>query len=275
MFQFDGAFGVPGIYAALQTVENQFWVDRFENQIWTSELIVGSARDTGNTSYTDILRPGLILGRVTSTGKLKEWNATGTDGSQYVYGILGYAQKMQRLGADLDRWLGYVMVAGNLRASRLLIPASTTFGISGATSEFILRAQMHPRFMLDDLPWGNACGGWRDIRAVTDTTLTVTAADNNTLFTNRGAGGNLAVTLPATAYKGLRYGFFTVAAGTLTITAGTADTMVVFNDSAADSIAYSTASEIIGNMVEVIGDGTGWLTINHLGAETATPTIAT
>jgi hypothetical protein len=51
--------------------------------------------------------------------------------------------------------------------------------------------------------------------------------------------------------------------------------MVVFNDPTADSIAFSTSSEKVGAMIEVIGDGTGWLTLVHLGAETQTPTIAT
>jgi hypothetical protein len=274
MFTYDGAYGIPGIQAALQTVENQFWVDRFENQYWTSEVIVGTSRDTGNTSYTTILRPGLLLGRVTSTGKLKEWNPTGTDGSQRIYGVLGYAQGMQRLGADQDRWLGYIMTGGFVRASRLLIPASTTFGISGATTEHQIRNSMSPRFIFDDQPWGNPCGGWQEIRAVTGDT-TVAYADNNTLFTTRGAGSTVAFTLPALPLKGLRYGFYSAAAGAMSIaSAGSADNITLGNDLTADSISYETASEIIGNHAEVIGDGTAWNLIQHIGREAYTVTVA-
>lgn len=274
MYQFDSLYGLPGLQAALSTIENHFWWDRFENQIWTPQVIVGSARDTGNTSYTDVLRPGLLLGQVTSTGKLKEWNPSGSDGSQYVFGVLGYAQKMQRLGADFDRWVGYVMVAGCLKPNRLLIPGETNFGLSGNAYEHIIRAQCHPRLLFNDQPWGNSLGGWRDIRAITDATYSVTESDNNTLFTNRGASGNLNLTLPAAAKKGLRYGVFCVAAGTVTITAGTADTLVILNDSAADSFAYDTVAEIIGNHAEILGDGTGWLVLQHLAGEAVTTTPA-
>lgn len=274
MFTFDGAYGIPGIHAALQTVENQFWVDRYENQYWTSEVIVGSSRDTGNTSYTTILRPGLLLGRVTSTGKLKEWNPTGTDGSQRIYGVLGYAQMMQRLGADHDRWLGYIMTGGFVRASRLLIPGTTTFGIASATTEHQIRNSMHPRFIFDDTPWGNPCGGWQEFRACTADT-TVTYAENNTFFTTRGAAGAVAFTLPALPLKGLRYGFYNAADQTMSVvSAGSADNITLGNDLTADSMVYSTASELIGNFAEIIGDGTGWNLINHIGREayTVSPT---
>lgn len=120
-----------------------------------------------------------------------------------------------------------------------------------------------------------AFGSYLPVTAVTAAAYTVTTAESGTTFTTRGAAGNVNFTLPATPTTGTWFRFFSVAAGTMTITAGTADTMVVFNDATADSIAFSTAAEIIGNGVEVLYDGTGWLTFVHLGAETATPTIAT
>jgi hypothetical protein len=42
MFQFQGANLIPGIKSALETVENQFWVGRYENQIWTQGSSPGS-----------------------------------------------------------------------------------------------------------------------------------------------------------------------------------------------------------------------------------------
>jgi hypothetical protein len=106
---------------------------------------------------------------------------------------------------------------------------------------------------------------------------TLTADDGGTIFTTRGAGGNVNFTLPATTglSSGWNAEFFSVAAGTMTVTAGTADTMVAFNDATADSVAFSTASEIIGNGIRVVWDGTGWLTFVALGAESSTPTVAT
>ncbi len=258
-FEFTGAWGMPGIAAALETVERQIWWNRWEDCVWVPHVIVGSARDTGNTSYTDVLRPGLALGQITATGKLKEWNPTGTDGSERIYGFLQYSQKMQRLGADQDRYIGWVMVAGMLKADHILIPGQTAYGISGLTTEFIIRAQLHPRFLLSDLLAGNPFGGWRDVIAKT-ADYTVLDRDNNILFTTRGAGGAVNFTLPATAKKGLRFGFYCAADQNMVITGGTADTVVAINDLAADSVAVQTANLKIGGMFEVFGDGTGWLT---------------
>jgi hypothetical protein len=159
----------------------------------------------------------------------------------------------------------------------LLIPGSTSYGIVGATNEYLIRAQLQNRFLFDDIPTANFCGGWRNIVAkVAD--YTVTEADNNTLFTNRGAAGAVVFTLPATAKKGLRFGFHVVAGQNVTVTAGTADTLVAFNDATADSVAYSTASELIGGRYIVEGDGTGWLVQANpfaQGATAQTNTVAT
>lgn len=256
-FEFTGAFGTPGITATVETVENQFWWNRYEDQVWFPAIISGAARDAGNTGYETVLRPGLLLGMITATKKLVEWSPTATDGSQRIFGILGHAQKMQRLGANQDRHFG-VMVAGVVKASRILVPGQTSFGLSGQTNEFLARAQMHPRFLFDDAPLGNSFGGWKSVEAKTGN-HTVTEAENNTLFTNRGASGAVNFTLPATAKKGLRYGFYGVVDQNIVVTAGTADTIVAFNDATADSVALQTSGDIIGGMFEVIGDGTGWL----------------
>lgn len=100
--------------------------------------------------------------------------------------------------------------------------------------------------------------------------------DLGKLFTNRGATAAVNFTLPKKAelLAGWNCRFFVVADYGVTVTAGDADTLVVFNDAAADSIAFSTTSEIIGAGVEVIYDGTGWLCFVTAG-ETQTPTIVT
>ena len=265
-FQFGGTWMIPGIQQALETAENHFWWGRWENQIWTSMILDGAARDSGS-STTTVLRPGLLLGMVEATGKVKEWNPAATDGTQHLMGILGTSVATQRLNSNQDRWMGFVMVGGTVKADRLLIPGQANFGISGIATEHLVRSQLFPRFMTSDWYSGNSFGGWKAVQAISGATATytVTEAENGTLFTNRGNTGNLAITLPATPKAGLRYMFYSVADGTLTITAGTADTMVAFNDATATSVAVATASEIIGNAIEVIGDGTSWLSIIHPG----------
>lgn len=278
MILFDGAFGTPGIRDLLETTENQFWVGRYELQEWVGEVIDGSAVDTGNTSQTSDLRAGLLLGKIISgvdEGKVVHWNPAATDGSQDIYGVLPYMTNVDFRGSTLDRKTG-IMVGGLVDATKLLIPGQTALGIAGNANEFLIRNQMvgsgRFKFYKDFVSVDQ--GAWRNVIAKT-ADYTVTTADQGVLFTNRGAAGAVNFTLPATAYKGFRVGFYAVANQNLVVTAGTADTMVAFNDAAADSVAFQTSSEIVGGMFEVIGDGTGWLVLPRLGQDSQTVTIAT
>ncbi len=274
MFQYHGTDLSPGFQTALETSENTFWIGRPELQVWDKAKIDASALDAGNTGATGVLRAGLLLGKVTASNVIKQWNPAGTDGTQYLYGILGAPISVTYMNSTADRLRGLILVAGAVDPTKLLIPGQTALGIAGNANEFIIRAQLWPRIQLyPDYP-GVRFGGWKDIVAKT-ANYTVTTADNDTYFTNRGASGTVVFTLPATPYKGLRYCFHAVAGQTLTVAAGTNGTMIAMNDAAANSISFSTANEIIGGSVEVLGDGTSWLTQVHLGLETQTPVIAT
>lgn len=275
---YEGAYGTPGIRDLLETVENQFWVGRYELQEWTSEVIDGSSVDTGNTNHTGDLRAGLLLGKITSgvdAGKVKQWDPTATDGSQNIYGVLAHMQTVSYQGSTLDRF-NAIMVGGTVDPTKLLIPGQTALGISGNANEFLVKNMMvgtgRFKFYKDFVPVDN--GGFRNVVAKT-ANYTVLTTDHGTLFTNRGATGAVNFTLPATAYKGLRFAFYVVADQNVTVTAGTADTMVAFNDAAADSVAFSTSAEKVGGMIEVIGDGTGWLVMPRLGQDSQTVTVAT
>jgi len=93
---------------------------------------------------------------------------------------------------------------------------------------------------------------------------TLTADENGVLFTNRGASAAITFTLPITSTGlvsiGYRASFFGVSATGYTVTANPSDTMVTLNDAGADSITCTTTSKIIGARVDVMWDGTGWLT---------------
>ena len=99
---------------------------------------------------------------------------------------------------------------------------------------------------------------------------TVTAAETGTIFIANGTGA-ITFTLP-TAADGLFYLFVNKADQNMTITYGTNDKIVTFNDAAADSVAYSTASEKIGACALAFSDGTNWYVIN---LSTNTATVAT
>ena len=55
----------------------------------TTVLIVSTAVDSGNTAIsTSILRAGLVLGKITASGKYKQYDDAASDGSQTAVGIL-------------------------------------------------------------------------------------------------------------------------------------------------------------------------------------------
>lgn len=93
---------------------------------------------------------------------------------------------------------------------------------------------------------------------------TILASDPcGTLFTNRGAAGAVSFTLPSpTLFKaGHYFDFVGIADQSITVVTLTADTLIGFNDIAADSVAMSTAGAKIGAHARVISDGTSWIFI--------------
>lgn len=101
---------------------------------------------------------------------------------------------------------------------------------------------------------------------------TVLAAESGSIFTNYGATAAVNFTLPALA-DGLIYEFYAAADVGLTVTSGTVDKMVALNDAAADSVAFSTTSLILGGSFRVFSDGTLWYV--QVLSDGATVTIAT
>jgi hypothetical protein len=106
----------------------------------------------------------------------------------------------------------------------------------------------------------------------------VVAADIGTTFTTRGAAGAVTFTLPPVTSPALPTGwwcrFFSAADQNMVIASqGSSDNITTKNDLTADSITFSTAGELIGNGVEMVWDGTGWLAF-FMAEEAVTPTIA-
>src|SRR5688572_30730061 len=104
---------------------------------------------------------------------------------------------------------------------------------------------------------------------------TCTKYDSGTIFHTTGATAAVTFTLPQISDGPFYFLFVCGADIGMTITAATADTAVTFNDLAADSVAFSTASEMIGASVEVICDGTTLFVLPRLASEAQTVTIAT
>ena len=82
-------------------------------------------------------------------------------------------------------------------------------------------------------------------------------------FTNRGAAAAVAFTLPPTGDlpSGWWCEFRNIDADGMSVnSSGSADNIIAPNDTGADSITMTTASLTIGSTLEVMWDGTSWLT---------------
>lgn len=240
-------YEMPGMGTPAETTEREFLWGRLDSWQLESIVISSAAVDSGNTPTTT-LRRSLLLGKVTSSGEYKEYNPTGTDGSQIVQGILYEGlSTLNAAGSATDK-MGRMVIAGNVKAAQLLLLDAQA------------RRQMSGRFLFDDDLPGKLNGSMEFVQEVAKTAdYTVVAADSGTLFTNTGAVATVNFTLPTLA-NGLIFGFFVVADQTLTVTSAAGDDMVVPNDASADSVSFGSAGDKIGGMVVVRSNaaGTKW-----------------
>lgn len=210
---FTGHLQIPSMNTVLEGVEIQPWWGKWEQQVWVGDTISGAARDAGNTVNT-LLRPGLLLGKITASGLLKEWNPTGTDGSEVIVGVLGAVVNAQQSGSNQQRYVGFIQVGGNVYSNRLIIPGNAAEGIVGDALEYQVIQQLQCRFLLDrHLTYAGANGPssakFRYLTAaeITADAVTVLASEHGRTFLMTGADGNTTFTLPA-AKVGLTYHFF-------------------------------------------------------------------
>lgn len=229
----------PGLDSVLDTVQNQFWWGRESQQRFLPATVSSAARDAGNT-VTTTLRGGLLLGRVTSTGFLKEWNSTGTDGSEVIVGILPAPLTVSDAGTVADRYT-YVYVGGNVLSNRILIPGEAVEGIVGHAKEFQILEQLAGRGFFLDLhhQYGPAFGGARFVyltaAQITADAVTVTTAQHGRTFLMTGADGHTTFTLPA-AQVGLTYHFYNNVATHNLVIALASGTLSKAGDSAATGV---------------------------------------
>lgn len=89
---------------------------------------------------------------------------------------------------------------------------------------------------------------------------TVSIADTGKILTNRGAGAAITFTLPrAATARNVSVIIYVVADQSVTVQAEQAGELIVFNDAAANSVAYSTLGEKVGGAFFCNCDGTSWL----------------
>ena len=113
-------------------------------------------------------------------------------------------------------------------------------------------------------------GGHREVVALTAST-TLTNNDVGKVFTNRGASGAVTITLPTPDGENAGGEIEVCVVADQTVTVTTSDKLILFNDAAADSVAFSTSGEKIGGVFLFLSDGTGWFAKKaSVGANTVT-----
>lgn len=113
-------------------------------------------------------------------------------------------------------------------------------------------------------------GAWANNVVAKTSAYQVLHSDCGTLFTNRGAGGSVTFTLPASPPAGWWCEFFTVAAQAIVIASSPVDTLVVHADATADTV---TTAATIGQHFRVVADGTGILVISDPSAASAATAV--
>jgi len=238
----------PGAKSAVETAEANFLWGRATSAVYSNGILVLSSTTDAGASVTTQLRSGLLMGKITSTGKYTKWSATATDGSEVVAGVLVFPVGMlDGDGVAQDR-VNFLCVGGPVKNGSL----------NGLNA--MARAQMRGRFIFDD-DYVNKGSFYPWVRHLAKTAnYTVVAADNGTLLHNASAVGAVTFTLPTLA-AGLFYGFSVQADQTVTVTSAAGDDMIVPNDLSADSVAFSTGGDKVGGMVAVYSNlaATKWI----------------
>lgn len=271
---FYGSNPLPGVSTNERMVdENNVLQGRWEHTQWFQGTVASTAIDPGS-SITTNLRHGLLMGK-DANGEYVQYDPGQDDatvGSAKCEVVL--LKSLSTLGVEgsaEDKYPGSLLVSGIVDPAKLVIGANATRGIVGDAFEYAVRKQLAAsgNFIMEDQPVEAPLMSWKyESSKVADYTLL--ESDRDILWTNEGDVDAINFTLPATAKKDLAYYFYVVADQDFTVTAGTADTMIVFNDAAADSVAFSTVSEKIGGSLAVIGDGAKWKVFDLSSGNTIT-----
>lgn len=264
-----GQYGVPGVSALYQTDARQFFWGGDDSKIEIlqhNSQFDATTRDAGSTPTT-VIRSGLLLGRITSTGQLKHWDSAATDGSQHLFSVNREELDMlDPTGSAVDRF-GPSVVRAPMKAKELLIKGAA---LIGHADEYLARQSLHGMgCVLDDDPQGWLTGMVRR-NIIKTATGAIVASENGALFVVNG-GAAVTLTLPAIK-AGLRYSFLVIADQNLVVASAEGDNVIIINDASADSIAFSTSSQKIGAQLtveaEYVNGTLKWIPSGAVGTQT-------
>lgn len=234
---------IPGITALVETVEGQIWASgpdnqhkRYQQKIHLKSTVV----DSGNTGFTNQLRPGLAIGRKTSDGLDYVYSPSANDGTQACIGLLEHSVSMLRDGVAADRFT-HMLTAGIIRNIDDLV------GVDKQAMANLLRLGWT---IAQPTPHGSAFLVHPWMTEYKASNYTVTDADHGKMLV--AITGAVTFTLPslATVGPGFEVLFYNGVAATMTVT-GAADS-IAYGDAAgglSTSLAFSTANKQMGGQV--------------------------
>lgn len=246
MSQISSMFGhLPGLGTLVETFEQAYCWGPYP-RYWTGAYIGANATDAGNNP-SSTLRVGLVMGKQTSTGQWLNYSPTATDGSQIAAGVLPLSLRMQDVLTEQNTSRFYaMMVSGGVKAANLI-------GL-----DQMAREQMAGLFIFDDFLPPNHYFPWISVLNKT-ANYAIQSTDNNTLFTNTGAAGEVDLTLPPIA-NGYCFGLKATAAQVLKFISFEGGNLV--GSTATQSSVSVTA---IGGGVTVFSNpgATQWIVVNE------------
>ena len=121
-------------------VERPISRDKARRQLRILELVREENISTQEDLAQRLRQAGLAVTQATVSRDIKELGLLKVTGSD---------------GADYDRWFGYILVGGNVKANALIygVAASTPGSWIGGAQDATIRALFANRFILDDQFW--------------------------------------------------------------------------------------------------------------------------
>lgn len=269
-----GAYDLEGLRdGAEMAPENVFYTDDPNSFQHTGIILDADTRDLGHVGRTNILRASLPLCRQVSNDQYIHYEP-GVWGRHRIDALLLWPLNMYRFmptGAVAAEKKVPAMILGRIMPNRIYPPqltgyagSITTPGLTGTLYEFAVKSQLNKRFTWQNRLATPNCPFLETVHIGGATAaVTLTSDDIGFCFTNAGNSGDLTVTLPA-LQKGLFFYFYSIAGGAIGLASPEGDNFVAMNDSAADTVTFGTAGEIIGGGVMAYCDGTRWLLFPHV-----------
>lgn len=138
----------PGVAASLFSQTNQFIWGGSRAEVLEWDAVIDSAAEDAGSNNTKVLRAGLAMGKVTASGKLRQWDPAAADGTEDLFGFLKEESPLiDRFGRAQDGWCP-VVVKAPVKAAEILVLGVKFSGSGNDTAGN--RTDIRVRFFLDD-----------------------------------------------------------------------------------------------------------------------------